>query len=309
MQDTNWDDLRVFLAVTEAGSLSAAARRLGIDHSTVLRRLAGLEQSLGARLFDRARSGYQLTGEGQELRERLAGLPEQIASAHRVVGGRDLALSGSITVTSTDTLVPGVLTRHFVAFQQAHPGIALEVVMSNALFSLTRREADVAVRPSRTPPENLVGRCVGRVQTAVYAEKRLARRQAKTGGDLRDQPWVGFDDSLAHLPQAQWVARHVPAARVSLRVNSLVTLAEAVRAGAGFGLSLCHLSDPMREVRRVAGPDPAFDAPLWVLTHPDLRRVARIRAFTEFVARRLEEDAAVVPMPREAAGRRRARQG
>ncbi|MCW3481557.1 LysR family transcriptional regulator [Neisseriaceae bacterium JH1-16] len=288
MHDMEWDDLRYFLAVHRAGSLSAAARRLGVNHSTVLRRLDHLETRLGVRLFERLHSGYLMTAAGEALREELDGVGEQIEAAQRRLAGHDAQLSGTLRLTSTDTLVP-LLMPHLAAFRRAYPGIQLQLVTGNSFLSLTQREADVAVRPTSSPPDNLIGRRLGRLQTAPYAASSyLAGRAAATGWAEHD--WVAPDDSLAHLAQAAWLRRQVPAERIVFSADSLVGMVDAVRHGLGVGMLLCLLAEADPPLVRLAEPDPALDTPLWLLTHPDLKRVARIRAFCDFLQERLSEE-------------------
>jgi DNA-binding transcriptional LysR family regulator len=179
MRDVDWDDLRFFLAVSERGSISAAAKLLNVNHSTVLRRLASLEKRLGSRLFDRLPDGYEMTAQGEQLRNQLRGVSEQIESAQRSLSGRDLNLSGAIRITTTDTLIRGLLMPYLAEFHDLNPATQIEIVINNAFLSLTRREADVAVRPSNTVPENLVGRRVGRLRTAIYASRNYLKKNAK----------------------------------------------------------------------------------------------------------------------------------
>jgi DNA-binding transcriptional LysR family regulator len=300
MHDGDWDDLRYFLAVARAGSLTGVAKALAVNHSTVLRRLAGLERRLDARLFDRFQSGYVMTEAGEELRKRLGGVAEQMESAQRRLAGLNEALSGTIRVTSTDTLVQGLLTPSLAEFRRRHPGIHLQMVINNSFLSLTQREADVAVRPTARPPENLVGRAVGVLQTAVYASETYLREMAGRGIEPTEwaaHDWVAPDEALSHLAQSRWVASHVPAERVVLRVDSLLAMFEAVRHGAGMGMLLCLLANGERNLVRVAAPDPALDTPVWVLTHPDLRRVQRIKALTDHLFDALRAHPLVVPLP------------
>ena len=168
MRDLDWDDLRFFLAVSERGSISGAARFLNVNHSTVLRRLASLEKRLGARVFDRLPDGYKLTAHGEELRNQLRGVSEQIERAQRSLSGRDLSLSGAIRVTTTDTLMHRLLMPYLAEFRALNPAMQMEIVINNTFLNLTRREADIAVRPSNIVPENLVGRRVGRLRSAIY---------------------------------------------------------------------------------------------------------------------------------------------
>jgi len=296
MQDTDWDDFRVFLAVGQAGSLSGAARQLGVNHSTVLRRLGALEARMAVRLFDRLPAGYAMTLAGEALRERLQGVGEQIDAAQRHLMGLDLRLTGVIRITSTDTFMAGLLGPILADFRALHPGIELQVVMNNLFLSLTKREADVAIRPTNAPPDHLVGRRAGRLQTAVYASKAyLAKHPAKT--PLAAYDWVAPDEGLSHLMQAKWLREHVPPARIAARVDSLVGMTQLVKRGMGLGMLLCMLADAEDELVQVEPPREALDTQVWVLTHPDLKEVARIKAFTDFAYTRLVADAKVLAMP------------
>ncbi len=293
MQDTDWDDLRYFLAIDRSGSIGAAARQLGASHSTVLRRIASLEKKLGARLFERLPTGYAMTSAGERLRARLEGVAERIEGAQRELSGLDEGPSGTIRVTSTDTLACGLLMPHLAAFRKTHPGIRIELVVSNTFMSLTKREADVAVRPSNRPPENLVGRKIGRVRTALYAARGRVRRNT----DWRDCDWVSPGESLAHLDQAKWIAKNVPPERVAATVDTLLGMVDAVRAGLGIGFLLEFLAAPHDDLVRLAEPDANLDTEIWVLTHSDLRNVPRIRILTDFLHERLRASLAVASKP------------
>jgi DNA-binding transcriptional LysR family regulator len=284
-----WSDLQHFVAVAGGGSISAAARTQGVNHSTVLRRIASLEAALGVRLFDRLPGGYALTTAGNELNERLAGMADQVDAAQRHLTGRDAAITGTIRVTTTDTLLRSLLMPLLARFHAAHPGVQVQVAINNTFSSLTRREADVALRGSNKPPANLVGRRVGDIQTAPYASRAYLKSLGRHAG-IADYRWVGLDESLAHLEQAKWLRKQVPEERVALRVDSLVGMVDAVAHGLGVGLLLCPLADEHSELVRLAPPDPALATQVWILTHPDLRQVARIRAFTQFVFDALSVD-------------------
>lgn len=292
MHDTDWDDLRFFLAVGAQGSISGAAKHLGTSHSTVLRRLGSLEQKLGARLLERLPSGYVMTAAGEQLRERLSGVAERIEGAHRQLSGLDTRPSGTIRVTSTDTLMHGLLPPLLADFRTAHPAFQLQVVINNAFLRLTKREADVAIRPSSRPPQHLVGRKVGRIQTALYASKAYWR--AHRGKPLDEQDWVVPDESLGHLAQAEWAIEHVSAQRVAVSIDSLVGMMSAVRAGMGVGMLLTLLAAGDDQLVRIAEPDAQLDTEVWILTHADLKHVPRIRLFTDFIYERLRTSRAIV---------------
>lgn len=294
MQDIDWDDLRYFLAVSESGSLSGAARHLNVNHSTVLRRLGSLERKLEVRLFDRMAGGYAITPAGEELHERLRDVAEQIDAAKRRLSGLDLKLSGPIRVTSTDTLLSGLLTPCLAEFRKLHPGIQLQVVINNTFLNLTRREADVAIRPSNKPPDHLVGRRIGRVRTAVYASKSYLKRSSKKK-EWAEHDWVAPDEGMSHLAQAKWIREHVPEQRIALRIDSLLGMVEAVRSGIGMGLLLCLLADDQPNLVRLTEPLAEMDTQVWILTHAGLKRVARIKAFTDFLYDRLSQSGKIAP--------------
>jgi DNA-binding transcriptional LysR family regulator len=299
MQNLDWDDLRYFLAVARTGSLSAAARSLHVNHSTVLRRLGALEARLEARLFERFATGYEMTAAGEQLEKQLQPVAEQIEAIERRIGGLDAGLSGTIRVTTTDTL-HGLLSPGLADFCRRHPRIQLQVAVQNSFLNLTRREADIAVRPAKRPPETAVARRAGVIQTAVYASKAYLRRSAKSGAAANDWPahaWVAPDESLGHLSQARWLAAHVPPERVALSADSLVAMANAVRAGAGLGLLLCLLAEPDRELVRIGEPLPELDTPVWILTHPDLRKVRRIQALVAHLLESLTSHPFIVAAP------------
>lgn len=298
MQNTDWDDLRVFLAVAREGALSAAARALGVNHSTVLRRLGALESRMDVRLFDRLPTGYAMTLAGESLRDRLRGVEEQIDTAQRQLSGLDLRLSGTIRITTTDTLLIGLLGPMLAEFRALHPGIQLQLVVNNSFLSLNKREADVAIRPSNTPPDYLIGRRAGRVQTAIYASKAYLKARPRHR-KLAELDWVALDEGLSHLAQARWLRTHIPMERIVAQVDSLNGMTQLVRAGMGTGLLLCMLADGDRQLVQIEPPSEDLDTQVWVLTHPDLKDVARIKAFTDFIHARLAAHEMVLGMPRQ----------
>jgi DNA-binding transcriptional LysR family regulator len=284
-----WSDLQYFLAVCERGSVAGAAQALQVNHSTVLRRLASLERGLAVRLFDRLPRGYTLTAHGHELAAGLDGVGERVEAAQRRVTGADLALGGTIRLTAPDVLIRHLLLPLLAEFRLRHPQLQLELVANDDFLNLTQREADVAVRGSNRPPDTLVGRRAGRLQTALYAAQAYLETLPPPYAQA-DYRWVGHDAPLAHLQSAQWMRRHVAAERVVLRVDRLATMGDAVAAGVGVGWLLCPLGDALG-LQRLQPPPAEFDSELWVLTHPDLRRVARIKVLTDFLYERLSADA------------------
>jgi len=292
----DWNDLRSFLAIAREGSLQGAARALGVNHSTVFRRLNALEARLGVRLFDRSPRGYGLTAAGEQMVRSAERVEDEILGLERRLLGGDVRLAGSLRVTTTDTLVHGVLGPHLRAFQAAYPGIELELITGNAFFDLSKREADVALRPSRHPGDAMVGRRLAALAVALYAARDYlaARGRPASPDELADHALITGDVSLAHLPATRWLARHVPTAGSVLRCNSWLSQLAAARAGLGLAALPCFLGDRAPELVRVLPPDPALAGELWLLTHPDLRRTARVRAFMETIARGIRRERALL---------------
>ncbi|HHX89890.1 MAG TPA: LysR family transcriptional regulator [Paracoccus sp.] len=284
-QVQNWDDLRLFLAVARAGSLSGAARTIGVNHSTVFRRIAAFEEALGVRLFDRLPKGYALTAAGEEMQESALRVEEEIADLGRRVTGQDLRLSGVLRVTTVDMLAQGLLPRHLLAFRRAYPGIGIELTVGNATLNLTRREADVALRVGNQPPEALIGRRVGRLVFAVYG----AAGSGHTEAPLTEQPWIAFN--AEHAPLVRELAAFLPGLRPEIRVNSVAAAISAARAGIGLATLPCGIADLEPGLMRVAELPDSFTLDLWLLTHEDLRQTARIRAFLDFMAEALAQEA------------------
>ncbi|WP_119302781.1 LysR family transcriptional regulator [Dongia deserti] len=283
MAGFDWDDLRYVLAVADAKSLAGAARTLGVNHTTVFRRVSAFERRLGLRLFERRPAGYVLTAGGEELIAAARHIEDTVTRLERKLAGQDLRLSGVIRLTTTDTLMASVLPEILSEFHQAHPGIQIEVAVTNTMLNLSKRDADVAIRPVGNPPETLVGRRIGKVAFAIYGSRDcLVKRQKKV--DLHTERWVAPDDSLAATSVARWMRSELNGGDIALRADSFVAMRQAAQAGLGLAALPCYLGDLSRDLVRVHPPIKAMDTALWVLTHEDLRHTARIRTFTEFAA-------------------------
>ncbi|NQU62054.1 MAG: LysR family transcriptional regulator [Rhodospirillales bacterium] len=288
----NWEDLRYFLAVARAGSLSGAARSLGVNHSTVFRRIQGFEDKLGVRLFDRLASGYALTVEGNDLAAAAERIDTEIDASMRRLTGRDLSLSGTLRITTTETLMHWMLAPHIAAFKAEYPGIDLELALATDFFNLTKRQADIAIRPTLEPPENLIGRKISGIAFAPYAATAYLGIQGKKKLDALT--WVAFDDNLSHLAAAQWMRDALAGVSIGLRVNTLSAMFAAAKAGMGAAVLPCFMGDQEKGLKRLRPPAPEMASALWLLTHEDLRLTARVRAFMDFMGRALKGERKVL---------------
>ncbi|WP_148252948.1 LysR family transcriptional regulator [Aidingimonas lacisalsi] len=279
-QGLHWDDLKVVLAIAEAGSLSGAGRRLRASHATLFRRLNAIEERLGVRLFERLRSGYVPTAAGEELAGTARRVEIDVLDVERRIVGRDSRLYGTLRVTTTDTLLMGLLSPVLAAFRQSHPDIVLEVAVSNQLYNLSQRDADIAIRPSPAPPDHLVGRRIGAIAQAIYAP---------VDSDTDDIGWIGPDRHLGYAALEAWMKGSGVNDRCHYRVDTMLGMQAAVRDGLGQAILPCYLADEDSSMVRIGAPIPELTTDLWLLTHPDLRRVARIQAFMTFVAEAVME--------------------
>lgn len=279
----SWDDYRTVLAVSRARSLAGAADLLGVNQSTVFRRLGAMEDRLGARLFERSRTGYALTAAGEEMVRLAERMSEDIVDFERRLTGQDLRPQGELRVTTNDTLVVHLLTPIFASFRSLYPEISLDVVIGNQSLNLSKRDADVAIRATANPPETLVGRRLAIIPWAVYAADSLGLTSLDPV-DYRRHSWIGLGDNLAGLKPGRWLTQHVGDDRIGWKINTVLGLAEAVAEGAGIGLLPCFIAQTFPNLVRLADPSEEFEGALWLLTHPDLRNTARVRVFMDHVA-------------------------
>jgi DNA-binding transcriptional LysR family regulator len=282
MSTLDWDDLRVALAVADAGSLAGAARVLQVNHTTALRRLDALEQRLNTRLFDRQRSGYLPTEAGELLAQEARAIAPRVHDIERRLLGRDLRLSGSVRLTTAFVAMAYLLPQALAAFARTHPGIEVEVAENSALLDLSRRQADVALRLSHQVPEHWVGRQLGMVQYRVYALRGapgLPQRRTPLATLLRKAPWISFESEGSSNRFGRWMAANIPAEQVRVRVDMFNSLASMMRTGLGVGVLPTFVERGEEDLIALSDPIDDLATPLWLLTHPDLRRTTRIQTF------------------------------
>lgn len=284
-----WDDLQIVSAIADTGTLSGAGKRLGISHATVFRRLTNLENQLGVVLFERSRSGYTPSAAGEDLFAVARRVQEDITGVERRLAGKDLKLSGTIRVTTTDTLFAGLLATMFERFREDYPDIKLEVVISNQVHSLSKREADIAIRPTGNPPETLVGRKVGVIRQSVYGQRHHWQNRRVPLDPLTGHQWIGPDNHMGNRALEMWMVRKGLNEFCDYRVDSMLGMQTAVRAGAAVAVLPDYLGNSDPQLRRLTGSIEELDVPLWILTHPDLKRVKRIREFTQVIGEQLRE--------------------
>lgn len=283
------DELRLVLVLTRAPTLADAALRLGVDASTVFRSLHKVEKRLGRRLFERDRRGYR----AGELALQLAAHAERIeceleaAAAH--LSSADDGVSGLVRVTTTDALLYGLMMPVLDELMARHPALRFDIDTGYGFANLARRDADMALRATRRPPEHLIGRQLGVVRAAVFGHRRLAGRVSKLQ-DLADLPWAVADESLPDHPATLWRLEHLPKVAPRLQLHSTVATMHAIVAGVAIGVLPQFLVDAHPDVVALTDPLPECERELWLLTHPESRHLRHIAVVAASLAERLRLD-------------------
>jgi DNA-binding transcriptional LysR family regulator len=269
------DDLEVTLALVRGGTLAAAGERLGIDASTVFRSLQRIERGLGRALFERTRSGYRATEMAAGLAEHAERMEAALEAARSSVESAPSQISGTVRITTTDTVLHGLIAPALRSLSTVHPLLSYELHTGNELASLTRRDADIAVRATKRPPQHLVGKQVGPIRVALYAAKRGGVREFADVEAGRSD-WIAPDDALPEHPSVVWRKRHFPKVAPRFRVNSIVSVLELVALGLGVGIVPLFLAEGRKDVVRLTEPLDECETQLWLLTHPESRHLRRV---------------------------------
>jgi DNA-binding transcriptional LysR family regulator len=290
MHNLNWDDYRYFLAISRMRSLTAAGRSLGVSQPTVSRRLQALEQSLQVRLFNRVQGGYELTQEGSELLETASHIEEQLEQVDRKIFGKDLELKGELRVTCTDFFLNTYLAPHTWKFLKDNPGIDFSIACTQTVLSLSRRDADIALRFTQKPDDTLAGRCLTKVRYAAYASNQAAKTRFKA--DNRDKwHWIGLQDDFYNR---MLFGSTFPSGQFKHRVDSKSALHSMACNGLGVALLPCYMGDRDTKLRRVdPEPYPESTIELWLLYHPDIRKMQRVQLFAEYIRDQILKDSAL----------------
>lgn len=282
----DWDDLRTFLAIARHGSLSAAARALGVTQPTMGRRLAAIEARSGARLLLRLPGGYALTPLGESVLGNAERIEAEVLAAERSITGRDVALAGTVRLTTVDTLAARIVAPALVRLQQTHPGIIVELVPDTRTLSLSKREADIALRMSRFEGHEIAARRVGAMALGLYAAPDMAEQAAR--GDVR---LVTVLDDQAHLPEAKWLRDLYPDALIGFRSNSREVQFWATKSGAGVAALARYHADEEPGLVRLRADIPDLVRDIWLGVHVDTRHMPRVRAVIDAVGQTLREAA------------------
>jgi DNA-binding transcriptional LysR family regulator len=285
----DWDDLRYFLAVDRSGSVRKAADRLQCSHSTVSRRLEALEYRLKARLFDRTPDGFVLTDAGAAIVAKATQIEAEMLDLQRSISGADVRLEGPIRLTLPPPIAEHLILPIVDHFCERHPAIEIEIVSTYAFSDLTRRDADIAIRFSQQPSDHLIGRRLPAFMESVFASPDYV-------GRIESEPsltpsWIGWSNAAAFKRRiAQTSYARAPVKWIMPDLNLQTA---AARKGLGIALLPCLIGDNDPLLKRIPGAPLSEGLPAWVLTHPDLRRMERVRIFSQFLVENIVAQKAI----------------
>jgi len=277
-----WDDLRIFLAIARAGSISGAAKRLAVQHSTVSRRLRSLEEQLDTRLIERKTSGYELTEAGEELKLSASKIEVEILEFEGARSGQTTGAAGELRVSAINNMASTALMPMFARFSEIYPKIELHVLVTNKFVKLAERDADIAIRLTNTPLDTLIGTRLTTVASAVYGSRAYCSR-VKAGEAA--EKWLGVECCGFHM---SWTKDACPDKDHNFYVDDTLLTLAALKADAGLAYLPCFMGDSEPSLKRYRQPERHHDLGLWLVYHRDLRRTKRVRLFREHMQREID---------------------
>lgn len=285
----NWNALKIFLAIADSGTLTGAAKTLEVNHSTVFRRLNTFEDEIGGRLFERLNHGYELTPMGEELLLEAKKIATSFDDMERHIVGKDIQPKGTVKITAPNNIAYRYLAPYLTEFNQIYPDIHIELLISNLEFNMTNRQADIAVRATSAPPEHLVGRRVQSIKWSVYTGEIYKDKNGspKNVDQLKEHILIGAAGSMKNLPAYIWLEKKYPQ-QIKIRCDELTAMAAFVEAGHGLAILPDDQQRPGIVKLFTSGPGGSSD--LWLLTHPDIRHVERIKLVMQHLAAAFAEE-------------------
>ena len=282
---SDWNDFQYFLTVAMQGSLNSAAKKLGVNHSTVFRRINALEEKMAVRLFRRMKNGYVLTPAGEAVLESAQKIEVHIHDIQRKLVGKDIRLSGTLKISTTDTLGYYWLPPYIRQFKSRYPDILLDIDIQTRFTNLTKREADIVIPTVNKQPDYMVGKKLGPLRVNLYASADYIRKNGKPERltDFKDHQFLLPNEALAGLPANRWLRKHLPDASISVVCDKLTGLFKFARQGLGITPLPHYVGDPDPDMIKVMELPKSCYHDIWILTHPDLRQTARVKAFMQFM--------------------------
>jgi DNA-binding transcriptional LysR family regulator len=286
--ELEWSDLSVLLAVCRAGSLSGAARALGQNHSTIFRRVNAIEAKTGVRFFERLPEGYAMTDAGQSAMRYGERIEAEVQALGREVLGQDMRLQGKIRVTAPEGMITQITPKLFTEFCRLHPEVTIEATGATVALDLVRREADVAIRATNNPPDASLGRKVCDFRFSIYASPAYLKKNK--GKPLQDQSWCLISGVLDWLIPDIWKKKAQGEQQLVFSSTNPIAVQNTTAEGMGLTALPCYLGDADKRLVRVGDLLEFRTMELWILTHPDLRHTARVKALIAFLYEELQKE-------------------
>ncbi|RUO66345.1 DNA-binding transcriptional regulator, LysR family [Pseudidiomarina planktonica] len=285
----DWNSLKVFLSIVRRGSLSGAAEDLGVNHTTIFRRLKAFEAEIGGQLFERISNRYELTALGHELLGLAQNIEDSFDSISRHLVGKDFQPKGTVKITAPNNIAYRYLPRYISEFNALYPEIHIELLVSNQEFNMSNRQADIAVRATPSPPEHLVGRQVSTLNWGVFGSKAYANKFGLPNdiGELVNHSLIGATGAMSNLPAFRWLDKHF-ADQVITRSDDLTAM--SYFAESGQGLAVLPEDQLRPEITKLFGIPDSKPSNLWLLTHPDLRNVERIKLVMQHLTKAFSKE-------------------
>lgn len=289
MHRLRWDDLQFVRAVAQQGSLSAAARELGVNHATVLRRITALEADLGLVLFDRPPGGYRIRPDVQEFLSEVQAMGQSAERLQRIVPTIGKGLEGPFRVTTTDSFADAILPRHLRDLSRQHPKLSIELIVSNQPLDMNRPVAEITIRPARILPDGLAGTRAGTMTFAVFGSREYL--SGNSSARHADHRWLGVAPPLSRSPVWAWQESAL-ANDVVTRADSFIALARMVETGLGLAMLPSFLTSTCPGLEPAPQFTDRLETAVWVATHPDLAATPRVQAIMTFFVQALAADPA-----------------
>lgn len=289
----DWNDFRYFLAIARSGSLAGAGRELGVEHTTVGRRLAALETELGTRLFLRGPDGLVATDAGRAILPLAQEIEARFEAIDRRLSGGDDRVEGTVRFSISEAFT-GYFVKHFGSLRERHPNLTVQISSGNRSADLMRGEADLAVRAREVTEPDLLARKVAVAGWSLYAAPDYVARKGAPSEpeDLGGHDVIGFDESLANTPGGLWLGAHAQGANIVMRGNSIVAAINATICGMGISAVPCFFAESEPRLRRLT-PRVLGGRDIFLVVHPDMAKVARVRAVMDFVVELFARDGAL----------------
>lgn len=271
----NWNDLKYLLAVHRKGTLSAASIELGVNQTTVARRLSKLEKNIGVSLLQRTAGSLALTIEGLKALDYIEAAEDELFKLEKLLK-QDREIRGALKITAVDSVIDGLLMPGMADLLSKHPDLQLTFQGSTTNLNIDKFEADIAIRLARPQSGSMIISKLSEIGFAVYGPPMIAGRGLKNG--LNSVPWVAFDDNLSNIPEMKWLAASYPDVQICLRSHTATSLAKALESTPAVGILPCFLGGENRNLIRLSGDQPILSREAWLITHQDTYQTPRIRA-------------------------------